>query len=298
MTKPADPIAEMRIQAVLAKGDASLAQLEEAKVELDHVLAGAAAEREEIAARRTIEMNALMPAAALDKALDRLDLLEKAVARRVEIASTVRPALTARIDEARGVEVEAARQARYDAALALHVEATGRVREFLNRAAPEARAVMATYLESEAATFAANRNLPAGCLPIRSIEAARQGNLPAPKVTVRKYQVFLNGREPVGEVGRCEAHPNSNGIWSVYFPSRSIQGDTIVPNCVVEDRVEIITEKYEPVRLEALGSALRVPPFSAPPPTLGRPERKTMPLSEWLRLNGDAEQVPLQVAAE
>jgi hypothetical protein len=295
MTKPADPIAEMRIQAVLAKGDASLAQLEEAKVELDHVLAGAAAEREEIAARRTIEMNALMPAAALDKALDRLDLLEKAVARRVEIASTVRPALTARIDEARGVEVEAARQARYDAALALHVEATGRVREFLNRAAPEARAMMQAYLEAETATAAVNRDLPAGAAPIRSIETERQGPpLPA-KITERRFQVFVAGREPVGEVGKVEAH-NVNGSWAVYRPSRSVQGDVVIPHCTIVDYVEATIQKYEPRPLEALSTSLRIPAFDAPAPGLGRAERRLMPASEWSSMNAQPD--PLAVAAE
>jgi hypothetical protein len=84
--KPSNPDPLVQIenaQKILAKAGAPLAQLEAAKVEveLEHVLAGAAAELEEIGARRTIETSALMPAAALDKALDRLDLIEKAIGR-------------------------------------------------------------------------------------------------------------------------------------------------------------------------------------------------------------------------
>jgi hypothetical protein len=78
-----------QIQKIIAQPDAPLDALEQAKADLDNVIAAGEAETAEIADRRTIEMSALTPAAALDKALDRLDLLEKAVARRVEIAKTV-----------------------------------------------------------------------------------------------------------------------------------------------------------------------------------------------------------------
>jgi hypothetical protein len=288
------------VQKIIGLADASLEQLEAARLELDHVIAAGEAETAEIADRRTIEMNALMPAAALDKALDRLDLLDKAVARRVEIASTVRPALMARIDEARDVEAEAARQARYAAALDLHNAATGKIRAFLNRAAPEALAVMAVYREAEAAAAAVNRDLPAGSSPIRSIEAERMGALPSPKITVRKYQVFLSGRDFVAEVGKVEAH-NVNGTWAIYLPSRSVQGDVVVPHCTIADFVEVTSQKYEPLSLETLATALRVPAFDAAAPKLGRGERRTMPLAEWLRMSGEPveAEVPLpRIAAE
>jgi hypothetical protein len=300
MTKPTspDPIEQIeRVQKILGVA-ATLDDLEGGKREVLRLIADGADELEEIGNRRRIEMTAATPAAELDRKLDALDKREKEVARRVEIARAVLCQLETRISEQREADAAARCQDRYDEALELHREATRRVKAFLDKIADEAREVMRAYLESEAAIVAANKDRPPGCLPIMSIETERMGTLPPPRITVRRFQVFLNGREPVGEVGKVEAHPNSNGIWSVYLPSRSIQGDTIVPNCVVEDRVEIITEKYEPRPLEALVSALRVPEFSAPAPGLGRPERRVMPASEWAAMNGEAE-VPLpRIAAE
>jgi hypothetical protein len=74
-----------------------------------------------------------------------------------------------------------------------------------------------------------------------------------------------------------------------------------IPNCVVVDYVEVTTERYEPLAIESLSTALRVPAFPAPPPKLGRGERRTMPLAEWLRMSGEPveAEVPLpRIAAE
>jgi hypothetical protein len=275
-----------RVQGILARSDAGLAELQGCERDLKHVLAGAAAELEEIVARRTIETSALMPAAALDKALDRLDLLEKAVGRRLMIANAILAQLVAKIDVALEAAAEEQRQARYDQALALHNAATGRIREFLNRVAPEARDLMAVYLEAEAATAAVNRDLPAGAAPIKSIETERQGShLPA-RITERRVQWFLHHGKRIAQVGTVEAFPNQNGsgLWTIYRRSNAIQGDETIGPCTIADFVEETIQRYEPRPLEALSTSLRTPAFDAPAPGLGRPERRLMPASPVLAL--------------
>jgi len=285
-----------RVQGMLAQPNASLAELSEGKIALLQIIAAGSCDLEELSSRRTIEMSSASPAGELDKKLDVIDKREKEIVRRVEIAKTVLSGLEDRITEAREAERSAQRQARYDQALKLHAEATTLIRNFLENVAPASSAALQAYRESEAATSEANRDLPPGCLPIMSIEGERMGELPPPKMIARKYQVFLDGREPIGEVGKCEAHSVS-GLWAVYLPSRSVQGDRVVPNCAVEDMVEITTQDYERRPLESLATSLRVPPFSAPAPKLGRPERKTMRLAEWVSSNGEA--LPVHaVAAE
>jgi hypothetical protein len=294
--KPADPLAQIeRAQKILAKGDAGLAELEEGRLDLQRVVAGSEADLEEIGSRRKIEMTAATPVGELDKKLEALDKREKEVARRVQIANAILSEVETRIVRAREAEIEQTRQANFSAALALHVLAAKRVKEFCGRVGPEAAEVMQLYRESEAATLAANKDRPAGAPIIPSIESERQGPLPSPRVTVRKYQVFLNGREPVGEVGKVEAH-NVNGSWAVYRPSRSVQGDVVIPHCTVGDCVEATIEKYEPLPLESLATALRIPAFDAAPPKLGRAERRVMPAAQWSSM--DAQPDPLAVAAE
>ena len=106
----------------------------------------------------------------------------------------------------------------------------------------------------------------------------------------------MRGRDPVAEVGTVEAH-NVNGSWAVYRPSRSVQGDVVIPHCVVAEFVEVTTQKYEPRPLEALATALRVPAFDAPAHGLGRPERRTLPASEWVATNGDLDPMPVPALA-
>ena len=288
MTKPADPIAPIEAaQAVFADTDATLDQLETARLELQRVLAGSAADVEEIGSRRKIELLAHAPAAEVDRKIEGLEKRAREAQRRIEIANAILSEVETRIVRAREAEIEQTRQANFSAALALHVLAAKRVKEFCGRVGPEAAEVMQLYRESEAATLAANKDRPAGAPIIPSIESERQGPpLPA-KITERRFQVFVAGREPVGEVGKVEAH-NVNGSWAVYRPSRSVQGDVVIPHCTIVDYVEATIEKYEPRPLEALATALRVPAFDAPIPKLGRPERRVTP----------AAQAPLQMAAE
>jgi hypothetical protein len=220
MTKPVDPLAQIEhAQKILAQGDASLAQLEAARLELDHVIAAGEAETVEIADRRTIEMSALTPAGELDKALDALDRREKQVVRRVEIAKTVRAELENRIVAAREAESAEKRRTAYDEAIKLHVAATNRVREFLGRFGPEARKVLRAYAESELKTASANSDLPAGAVPIRSIESERRGELRARETTVREFKAFVDGRRFVAEQNHVQAAERKDGKWDVYLPA-------------------------------------------------------------------------------
>jgi hypothetical protein len=296
-TKPSnpDPLAQIEnAQKIIAQADASLAQLEEAKVELDHVLAGAAAEQEAITERRTIEMNALMPAGALDKALDRLDLLDKAVARRVEIASTVRPALTARLDAAREAEREVARAAEYEETEKLVSALAGRFEEFLGRTAPEARALLADCAAVQMRVSEVNRTLPPHATPIRSLEQRRTGELKTRETIVRRLRYFYRGNDRIIEVGRGEAIETSAGVWNVFAPSNSIQGGESFGGCRIVEFVEVRTETLTS-HPESLISALRIPNFYEPYLSTGS-SRRTIPAAEWDARNGDAEQVPLLAA--
>jgi hypothetical protein len=292
-----NPLAQIEhAQGILARGDASLDALEEGNGEVLRLIADAEAEREELGRRRTIELTAASPAGELDKRLNVIEQRERAIARRLEIGRAVLAQISTRIDDAIEESRAEKRRSDYAAALALHDETTNRIRECLDRIGPEVRAVLQAYVESERATSVANADLPPGASRIPSIEAERMGAPPPPKITERRFQAFMHGRDPVAEVGTVEAH-NVNGSWAVYRPSRSVQGDVVIPHCVVAEFVEVTTQKHEPRPLEALASSLRVPPFSASPPNLGRPERKTMPLAEWLRMNGEpAEAVPALAA--
>jgi hypothetical protein len=236
------------------------------------------------------------PAAETNRKLEALEKAEKEVSRRVQIANANLSEVETRIVAAREAERSAQRQAAYDAAFALHVKATGRVRAFLDRIGPEARDALQAYRESEAATAAVNKDLPPGASRIPSIEHERLGDLPPAKITERPFQAFMHGRDPVAEVGAVEAH-NVNGSWAVYRPSRSVQGDVVIPHCVVAEFVEVTTQKYEPRPLEALATALRVPAFDAPAHGLGRPERRTLPASEWVATNGDLDPMPVPALA-
>jgi hypothetical protein len=277
--KPADPLAQIeRAQKILAKGDAGLAELEEGRLELQRVVAGSDADLEEIGARRKIEMTAATPVGELDKKLEALDRREKEASRRSEIALAILSEVETRIVAAREAEAAARRQAAYDTALKLHDEATSRVKEFLDRIVLEAREVMQAYVESEAATAAANKDRPLGCSPIMTIESERLGALPSPKTTVRKYQVFVSGRDLVAEVGKVEAH-NVNGTWAVYRPSRSVQGDVVVPHCTIADFVEVTTEKFQLLPLESLATAFA---FQGSPPRLLSADGSRSARCPWL----------------
>jgi hypothetical protein len=197
-TKPDHLALIERVQKILGVAAAPLDKLDEGKREVLRLIADGADELVEIASRRQIEMTAATPAGELDKRLDALDKREKEVARRVEIAKTVRAELENRIDAAREAERAAERQAAYDQALALHVAATRRIREFLDRIGPEGREVMQAYAASEAATTAVNRNLPAGVSSIGRSSTSVWANfhhrrLPCANI---KYSFTARNRSP------------------------------------------------------------------------------------------------------
>jgi hypothetical protein len=292
-----DPIEAAR--KILNAQASTLAELEAAAAALDHVRGATDVETAGMAARRREILASDGPATEIDRSLERHDAAVSALVRRSEVAAAISTKLAVRLMAAREAAAEAARQAAYDAALKLHDETAKRIKEFCDRVAPEAREVMQAYTAAEAATSAANKNLPAGAAPLMSIEARRQGEPVQPRITERHFKAFMHGRDFVGEVGRYEAH-SVNGSWAVYQPSRSVQGDVCVPHCTIADFVEVTTEKFEPPRPESLSTSLRIPAFDAPPPERGRVERQVMPLAQWRQINGEPagfEQV-LQVAAE
>jgi hypothetical protein len=122
-------------------------------------------------------LNAFVVGVLNDRQLERHDAAVSALTRRSEVAAAISTKVATRLSAAREAAAEAARQARYDQALELHNAASSRVREFLDRVAPEAREVMQVYAAAEAATAAANRDRPAGESLIPSIEQRRTGEL-------------------------------------------------------------------------------------------------------------------------
>jgi len=296
MSAQANPLAPIEAaQKILAAADAPLDRLEAARLDLQRVIAAGEADLEASAARRKIELSTAVPVAELSKKLASLDANDIEIRRRLEIAGALISQIEPRIADAREHEAERLRRVRYDAALALHAQTTSLIQAFLTNTAPAARAALAAYSESEAATTAANRDRPAGASPIPSIEAERIGQPTPPRITERRFQGFVHQGQLVGEMGRCEAFPHQ-GHWVVYKRSSAIQGDLTVAPCTLVDYIESTVEKYEPRPLEALASSLRVPEFAAAPPTLGRPARKTMP-ADWSGNAGEAQ--PRQaVAAE
>jgi hypothetical protein len=287
-TKPVDPLAQIEhAQAIIADGDAPLAQLEKGRLDLQRVIGSAEADLLEIGSRRKIELLAHAPAGELNRKLEALEKSEKEAQRRVQIANAILSEVETRIDAAREAESAAKRRADYEAVLDRRGAFVRRAEELLGRVGPELRDLIAEYNSVELAISAVNRSLPFGADRIPSTEAARMGALPAPRITERRFQGFVHQGQLVGEMGRCEAFPHQ-GHWVVYKRSNAIQGDLTIGPCTLVDYIESTVEKYEAPRLEALASALRVPAFDAPAPKLGRPERRVTP----------AAQAPLQMAAE
>jgi hypothetical protein len=331
-TKP-EPLALIeQIQKIIAQPDAPLAKLEEGLLELQRLVASCDADLEEIASRRKIEMTAATPAGELDKKLDALDKREREVVRRVEIAAAVAAKLETRISEQREAERADKRRANYDAALKLHVTATNRVKEFLDKFGPECRRVLREYAECELTTAAANKDLPPDTAPIRSIESERRGELRAPKTTTRAFKAFVDGRRFVAEQNYVQAAERADGKWDVWEQGGST-GSGYYCVCSLEDYVEAVTENDVMPWLEFFASSLSVPAFfvtqhpgwraiaadlgpvfpdqilteldrleSLPPPQFPlRVERRVMAQAQWRRLNGEGVEVepaPVAVAAE
>jgi hypothetical protein len=271
-TKPVDPIAQIEnAQKILAQAGASQAQLEEARLELDHVIAAGEAELAEIASRRTIETTALTPASELNKKLDASERREKEVCRRIEIAKTVLGAIETRIATDRAAERADKQRANYAAALKLHVTATNLVREFLDNFGPECRRVMRVYDQSESKTAAANSDLPPGAAPIPSIETERKGERLEPKVSVRHFKGFIHNMRRVAEHGDVEAVHEKDGHWSIFVPGGSTSGGQYLI-CDLIDFVEEVTETDATPWPENLAQGLSVPAFCRRQIRMGRIE--------------------------
>jgi hypothetical protein len=298
MTKPADPLAPIEAaQAVFADTDATLDQLETARLELQRVVAGSEADVEEIGSRRKIELLAHAPAAELNRKLEALEKAEKEVSRRSEIANAILGQLALRIAAALDQAAEEKRRTNYAAALALHDETAKRIKEFCDRVAPETAEVLRVYAESELATFAANKDRPAGAPIIPSIEQERQGGPTPPRITERHFKAFVRGQDFVCEVGRVEAVPTGGNTWNLFLPSNSVQGGTSVGGCELVDFVDLKIERFEPQRPPSLVSSLSIPEFFAPAPIRGAIEKKRMRLDDWRAINGEpAEHFPALAA--
>jgi hypothetical protein len=261
VTTKTDPLALVeRVQTLLAQTDAPFAKLEQGLLEIERIMASNDADLEEIGSRRKIEMTAATPAGELDKKLDALDKRKKEIERRTEIASIVRVELETRIATEREVARAAKRQGNYDAALKLHVTATNRVREFLDKFGPECRRVLREYAESELTTASVNSDLPAGAVPIRSIESERKGELQPAKVTTRHFKAFVYAMRRVAEQGYVEAAPEKDGRWGVFIPGGSTSGGDYL-TCDLVDFVEVVTETDATPWPEFLASSLSVPAF-------------------------------------
>jgi hypothetical protein len=98
------------------------------------------------------------------------------------------------------------------------------------------------------------------------------------------------------EVGRGESIETSAGVWNVFAPSNSVQGGESFGGCRIVEFVEVRTETLTS-HPESLISALRIPNFYEPYVSTGS-SRRTMPAAEWDAKNGEAEPVPMPVAAE
>jgi hypothetical protein len=270
MTKPTSTDRLESARKILNAPPSTIAELEAARAVVTHVLAETDAEVEEMVSRRKTIASANAPAGEIDKALERHDDAVRALVRRNEIAAAVAAKLDERIAADREVARAAKCQANYDAALTLHVAATNRVREFLDKFGPECRRALREYAESELKTAAANSDLPPGALPIPSIEVERKGKLQPPKVTTRHFKAFVHAMRRVAEQGYVEAAPEKDGRWRVFIPGGSTSGGYYL-TCALVDFVEVVTETDATPWLENLARALSVSAFYATEPPGWRP---------------------------
>ena len=286
MTTKSDPLAALeRLRAVLDEKRPTSRQLADASERLRDIIGAANSEIGSI--------EGLMDSAAdaapveAEKTLEKLDERARAAKRRIRIAESVLRAIEARRDEALEDERTAARQAAYDAAREKHAETLGYVQEFLAWAGSEAAKVKQMLVESERVTAAANANLPRGAPRLSTIEQARVGEPTPPRITERQFRAFTSGGRFICEVGAAEASPGAGGVYTLYFPSASVQGGETVGGCILEDWVDVRIERFEPIRPPALTSALSVPDFLAPAPARGSVEKKRMKLADWRAINGE-----------
>jgi hypothetical protein len=276
--------------STLPEFETAAAALNHVRDELDVEVAGMTARRREILASDA-------PAHEVDRQLEKHDETVGALVRRSEVVGAINAKLSARLMAAREEAAEETRQANFAAALALHLSASKRVKEFCGRVGSEAAEVMQLYRESEAATLAANKDRPAGAPIIPSIEQERQGGPTPPRITERHFKAFVRGQDFVCEVGRVEAVPTGGNTWNLFLPSNSVQGGTSVGGCELVDFVDLKIERFEPQRPPSLVSSLSIPEFFAPAPIRGAIEKKRMRLDDWRAINGEpAEHFPALAA--
>jgi hypothetical protein len=188
--------------------------------------------------------------------------------------------------------------------------------------------VIGEYAQSELKTEAANRDLPPGAAPIRSIEFERMGKLKTPRTKTRHFKAFVHGMHRIAEEGCVKAVQEKDGRWSIYIPGGSTSGGHYL-TCDLVDFVEVRTETDATPGPEYLASALSVPSFyaaerpgwkslegPASPDSIAnalqslesqphhfppRIETRVMRLAAWREMNGevaDAEPAPAAIAAE
>jgi hypothetical protein len=260
MTKPANTDRIEAARKILNAPASSLGDLEATAAMVSHVLAETGVELEEMAERRKAILASDAPTAEVDKQLERHDDAVRALTRRSEIASAISTKLATRIAADREAWRAAKQLAAYDEALELHVTATNRVKEWLDRIGPEARDLMREYLQSEMKTAAVNNDLPPGQVRIPSIEFERKGELQPPKVQTRHFKAFVYERRRIGEQGYVQAAPRSDGQWDVYIPGSSHSGGNYYV-CTLDDFVDVVTETDDTPWPENLAEALAVPAF-------------------------------------
>ncbi|MGC2784741.1 MAG: hypothetical protein WA397_13110 [Roseiarcus sp.] len=332
MTKPTSTDRIESARKILNAPASTVAELEAARAVLTHVFAETDAEVEEMRHRRKTIAASDASIAEIEKALKRHDADVLVLTDRNDIAAAVAAKLDERIAADRETESAAKRQAAYNDARAVHDAATRRVKEFLDRIGLETRQVMRAYSASEMKTAAVNSDLPAGAVPIPSIEAERKGKLRPPKTTVREFKAFVDGRILVGEQGHVQAAERKDGKWDVFLPAGTTGGGSYFV-CSLENYVEVMTETHPTPWPENLAMSLSVPAFSvtehpgwtprtdnlgpvfpdqiaieldrleSSPPFQFEPrvDRRVMSSANWRRLNGEtieADPPRAQVAAE
>jgi hypothetical protein len=329
MTKPTNTDRIESARKSLNAPASKIAELEDAEAVLTHVLVETDAELEGMAGRRRAILAADGPATEIDKQLERHDEAVRTLTRRNEVAAALSTKLATRVGTDREGERAVKRQAAYDEALKLHVTATNRVRDFLDRVGREAREMVREYAQSEIKTAAANDDLPLGAAAIPSIEFERKGKLQPPKTEVGPFKAFVHGMRRIAEQGHVEAAQRSDGQWEIFLPGDSTSGGDYL-TCDLVDFVEVTETRDATPWPENLAMALSVPSFfvteragwialesSIPPGSIAsalraleslpphryepRVDTRVMRPAAWRELNGEvveAEPAPGAVAAE
>jgi len=308
-----DPIESAR--KVLNAAASTIADLEAESVAVSRILAGTDVELEEMARRRKALLASDMPVAELDGVLARHDEGVRSLIRRNEIAAAVSTKLAESISSDRENKRAASQLAAYNEAVELQASTASRIKEFLERVGAESRDIMRAYASAEKKAEAANKDLPPGAAPVRSIEAVRRGEIPQPKTTIREFSGFVEvGGFFVSEQGKVQAAARQDGKREVYRGRPSGSGEYFI--CTLVEYVEVTVETASRPNLDNLASALSIPAFSAGqrpgwtsinhpasahriqqmleelerplPPPVSDIKTRTMTKAAWLKVNGDA----------